>query len=88
MGAFLSGQLKKLRQANIRLYKTLPPQSVRGTRQPTFYDQILQRCRHDAFPEESEPVDDFKGSLLLLLVDLKHRDEVLRAAGVDSLTSG
>ena len=88
VGAFLSGKLKKLRKANIRLYKTLQNQSVRWTRQRTFYDKILQRRRHDSFPEESEPVDDFKRSLLLLLVDLKHRDEVLWAAGVDSLTSG
>ena len=82
--AVLLGKLKKLNKANIRLYETLHPHLVSDSQ--TFYNQILQSGCHDSLPEQSEPIDHFKGSLLLLLVDLQHRDEILGAAGVDCLS--
>ena len=85
--AFLLGKLNKLNKANIRLYETLHPHSLCWlVFSQTFCNQILQSGCHDSLPEQSEPVDHFKGSLLLLLVDLQHRDEILGAAGVDCLS--
>ena len=85
--AFLLGKLNKLNKANIRLYETLHPHSLCWlVFSQTFCNQILQSGCHDSLPEQSEPVDHFKGSLLLLLVDLQHRDEILGAAGVDRLS--
>ena len=87
LGAVLWGKLKKLNKANIRLYETLHPHSLCWlVFSQTFCNQILQSGCHDSLPEQSEPVDHFKGSLLLLLVDLQHSNEILGAARVDCLS--
>ena len=83
--AVLLGKLKELNKANIRLF-TKHCIHIQFVDSQTFYNQILQSGCHDSLPEQSEPVDHFKGSLLLLLVDLQHRDEILGAARVDCLS--